>query len=133
MVRLAPGGGDRAALRSALLVADDHGFALRRLEQSRRPAQVEDLGPPAQDCREDGRRAGEAAYLPSAEVVRRPELAAAETVAQRVERHRDDHRGRVAAVHREAPRVTGLQQRAERLPAAYIEGHPVALPHAVVA
>ena len=110
MVGLAPGRGDGASLRPTLPVADHHRLALGGLEESRCPPEIQHLGLPTQHGGQDGRGAGQPAYLPGTERIRRSQLATSELAAQCLQRDRhDDGRG-IASVHGEAARIASLQE-----------------------
>ena len=132
MVGLAPGRWDRAALGAALAVPDDYRLALRRSEQPRGSAEVEDLGLRAEHRWDDPGGAGEPSYLCGAQPVRGTELAGAELLAQRLERDGEDQRGRVPAVSGQPLGVEHLHQRTERLPALAVDRDPVGLSGSLV-
>ena len=113
---LAPGGRDRAALRAALLVADGHRPALRRRERPTGAAEIEDLGVPAENDRDQVRAAGESSCLSGGDPVTGPEVGRAEAAAEFLERDGDHHRGRRATVLGEQLAGESLEQGAEGLP-----------------
>ena len=115
VVGLAPGGRDVAVLGAAGAVAHGHGPALRRSEEARGAAEVEDLGGAAENDGDDLGGAGQAAGLGGSDGGVAAKGRGAEPIAEGGQVDGDQDGGGVAAVPREPVRIHGLEHGAESL------------------
>ena len=106
---------------------DGERLALGGGEQASGAAQVQHLGGAVQDGGQEPGRAGQSSGLAGADPGAVAQDADPEAGEQVGDRDGDHHRGRGAAVPRQPVGVHGLEQGAERLPAALVGGHPPAV------